>query len=278
MKKIKTLLITFFMITVSIIMLSGCGKTGTASTNTLESVKKAGVLKIGLEDSFPPMEFRDSNNKLVGFDVDMATEIGKRLGVKTQFVSTDFNGIILALKSGKFDAIISGMNITDERKKQIDFSKPYFMSGEIMIVKNGNTTITKSDDLVGKTVGVELGTTGDTAAQNLDKKLKDKYSKGIKEIKKYDKATDVLQDLQAGRCDVVIIDEPVGRYYTSAPGKKGKYRVLSEKLVSEATGIGFKKDNKELEESVQKAVDDMQKDGTLSKLSIKWFGTDEYKK
>ncbi len=276
MKRTKKLLITFLILTVSIIMLAGCGKSNDA--NTLESIKKAGVLKIGLEDSFPPMEFRDSNNKLVGFDVDMATEIGKRLGVKTQFVSTDFNGIILALKSGKFDAIISGMNITDERKKQIDFSKPYFMSGEIMIVKNGNTSIKKSDDLVGKTVGVELGTTGDTAAQNLDKKLKDKYSKGIKEIKKYDKATDVLQDLQAGRCDVVIIDEPVGRYYTSAPGKKGKYSVLSKKLVSEAMGIGFKKDNKELEESVQKAVDDMQKDGTLSKISIKWFGTDEYKK
>lgn len=277
MKKIKRLLTTMVILAVSISMLAGCGKTSTKNGSTLESVKKAGVLKIGLEDSFPPMEFRDSSNKLKGFDVDMATEIGKRLGVKTQFISTDFNGIILALKSGKFDAIISGMSITDERKKQIDFSKPYFMSGQIIIIKNGNKSITKSDDLSGKTVGVELGTTGDKSSQTLDKKLKDKKLKGMKEIKKYDKATDALQDLQTGRSDAVIIDEPVGRYYVSSPEKKGKYAVLSEKLTSEPMGIGFKKGDKELEKSVQKALDEMQKDGTMSKLSVKWFGTDEYK-
>ncbi len=278
MNRLKKGLIIGLSTIIIAVLFAGCGKTGTASTNTLESVKKAGVLKIGLEDSFPPMEFRDSKNQLKGFDVDMAAEIGKRLGVKTQFVPTDFNGIILALKSGKFDAIISGMSITDERKKQIDFSKPYFMSGQIIIVKSGNKSITKSDDLVGKTIGVELGTTGDKSSQDLDKKLKEKQSKGIKEIKKYDKATDALQDLQTGRSDAVIIDEPVGRYYVSAADKKGKYTVLSEKLTSEPMGIGFKKGDKELEESVQKALDEMKKDGTLSKLSIKWFGTDEYKK
>ncbi|MBV4419220.1 amino acid ABC transporter substrate-binding protein [Clostridium tyrobutyricum] len=278
MNRLKKGLIIGLSTIIVAVLFAGCGKAGTASTNTLESVKKEGVLKIGLEDSFPPMEFRDSKNQLKGFDVDMATEIGKRLGVKTQFVPTDFNGIILALKSGKFDAIISGMSITDERKKQIDFSKPYFMSGQIIIVKNGNKSITKSDNLADKTVGVELGTTGDKSSQDLDKKLKEKQSKGIKEIKKYDKATDALQDLQTGRSDAVIIDEPVGRYYVSADDKKGKYAVLSEKLTSEPMGIGFKKGDKELEESVQKSIDEMKKDGTMSKLSIKWFGTDEYKK
>lgn len=278
MKKTGKLLTMVMVLAVSISVFAGCGKTSSSDANTLESVKKAGVLKIGLEDSFPPMEYRDGNNKLKGFDIDMATEIGKRLGVKTEFVATDFNGIILALKSGKFDAIVSGMSITDERKKQIDFSEPYFMSGQIIIVKNGNTAVKKSDDLSGKTVGVELGTTGDKSAQTLDKKLKSKTSKGMKEIKKYDKATDALQDLQTGRSDAVIIDEPVGRYYISSPEKKGKYAVLSEKLTSEPMGIGFKKGNKELEESVQKALNDMKKDGTMSKLSIKWFGTDEYKK
>ncbi|WP_039653978.1 ABC transporter substrate-binding protein, partial [Clostridium tyrobutyricum] len=118
MNRLKKGLIIGLSTIIIAVLFAGCGKTGTASTNTLESVKKAGVLKIGLEDSFPPMEFRDSKNQLKGFDVDMAAEIGKRLGVKTQFVPTDFNGIILALKSGKFDAIISGMSITDERKKQ----------------------------------------------------------------------------------------------------------------------------------------------------------------
>lgn len=272
LKKVLVLALSTIMISA---VFAGCGNSssnkssGSSKANTLDSVKKAGVLKIGLEDSFPPMEFRDNKNQVKGFDVDMATEIGKKLGVKTQIVSTDFNGIILALKSGKFDAIISGMSITDERKKQIDFSEPYVMSGQIIIAKNGNEAINKSADLKGKTVGVELGTTGQKSAEKLS---------GLKEIKKYDKTTEALQDLLTGRLDAVIIDEPVGRYYISNPEKKGKYKVLNEKLTSEPMGIGFKKGDKEFEAAVQKAVNDLKKDGTLSKLSIKWFGTDVYKK
>ncbi|MBP2032278.1 polar amino acid transport system substrate-binding protein [Clostridium algifaecis] len=273
LKKVLVLALSTIMISA---VFAGCGNSGNSSSNknskssnTLESVKKSGVLKIGLEDSFPPMEFRDKQNQLKGFDVDLGTEIGKKLGVKTQFVSTDFNGIILALKSGKFDAIMSGMSITDERKKQIDFSEPYVMSGQIIVIKNGNAAINKSADLKGKTVGVELGTTGEKSAEKLS---------GIKEIKKYDKATEALQDLFTGRIDAVIIDEPVGRYYISSQNEKGKYKVLNEKLTSEPMGIGFKKGDKELETSFQKAINDLKKDGTLSKLSIKWFGSDIYKK
>lgn len=272
LKKVLVLALSTIMISA---VFAGCGNSSSnkgsesSKANTLDSVKKAGVLKIGLEDSFPPMEFRDNKNQVKGFDVDMATEIGKKLGVKTQIVSTDFNGIILALKSGKFDAIISGMSITDERKKQIDFSEPYVMSGQIIVAKSSNAAINKSADLKGKTVGVELGTTGEKSAGKLS---------GLKEVKKYDKATEALQDLLTGRLDAVIIDEPVGRYYVSSQDKKGQYKVLNEKLTSEPMGIGFKKGDKEFEAAVQKAVNDLKKDGTLSKLSIKWFGTDVYKK
>ncbi|MFL0197555.1 ABC transporter substrate-binding protein [Clostridium sp. WILCCON 0269] len=268
MKNFRKAIITLLTIIFTMALFTGCGTSSDNAQNSLEKVKKAGVLKIGLEDSFPPMEFRDSKNVLKGFDVDMANAIGKKLGVKTEFVCTEFNGIVLALKSGKFDAIISGMSITDDRKKQIDFSEPYVMSGQIVVVKDENTTIKSVSDLKGKTVGVELGTTGEESASKLS---------GLKEVKKYDKATEALQDLGTSRIDAVIIDEPVGRYYMTSTGKDKKYKVLDEKLTSEPMGIGFKKGDKELEEAVQNAINELKKDGTMSKISTKWFGEDIYK-
>lgn len=274
MKKLKKVLALMFIVIFSTALFAGCGSSSNSGQsqskgeNSLEKVKKAGVIKIGLEDSFPPMEFRDSKNELKGFDIDMANAIGKKLGVKTQFVPTDFNGIILALKTGKFDAIISGLSITDERKKEIAFSDPYLMDSQIIIVKNGNTAIKSSADLKGKTIGVGLGTTSENVAAKMQ---------GLKEVKKYDKTTEELQDLLIGRIDAVIVDEPVGRYYLSDKDKQGKYTVLSEKLTKEPMGIGFKKDDKDLQSAVQKAVNDLKKEGELSKLSIKWFGTDIYK-
>lgn len=271
MKKFNKFMTIALSAVLAIALFAGCEKTnGNAAQggNALEKVKKAGVLKVGLEDSFPPMEFRDKENELKGFDIDMAKEIGKKLGVKTEFVCTDFNGIVLALKTGKFDTIISGLSIDEERKKEIAFSEPYVMNSQVIITKNGNTSIKGAADLKGKTVGVGLGTTSEKVAGNL---------KDLKEVKKYDKTTEELQDLLIGRIDAVIVDEPVGRYYISDGDKKGKYTVLEEKLTKEPMGIGFKQEDKELKEAVQKAVDELKKDGTMSKLSIKWFGTDIYK-
>ncbi|AYD41089.1 amino acid ABC transporter substrate-binding protein [Clostridium fermenticellae] len=277
MKKFKKLMALMFIFIFSAALFAGCGSSSNSSNSgqsksssdsSLDNIKKAGVIKIGLEDSFPPMEFRNNKNELKGFDIDMANAIGKKLGVKTEFVPTDFNGIILALKTGKFDAIISGLSITDERKKEIAFSEPYLMDSQIIIVKNGNTAIKKADDLKGKTVGVGLGTTSENVAAKM---------KGLKEVKKYDKTTEELQDLLIGRIDAVVVDEPVGRYYLSASDKKGKYLVLNDNLTKEPMGIGFKKENKDLQSAVQKAVNELKKEGELSKLSIKWFGTDIYK-
>ncbi|HBC95819.1 MAG TPA: amino acid ABC transporter substrate-binding protein [Clostridium sp.] len=274
MKKFKKIITIGLSVICTAVLLAGCGGSGNTSQNgqgsqdTLEKVKKSGVLKVGLEDSFPPMEFRDSQNKLQGFDIDMANAIAKKMGVKAQFISTEFNGIVLALKSGKFDTIISGMSITDDRKKQIDFSKPYVENYQIIVTKSGNSSVKSSKDLDGKRVGVGLGTTSEQVVKKF---------KNIKEVKKYDKTTEELQDLLIGRLDAVVVDEPVGKYYISKSNKKSQYNVLSEKLSKEPMGIGFKKGDKKLEAEVQKTFDELKKDGTMSKISTKWFGEDIYK-
>lgn len=263
-KKVLSLLLSTLLV---LIIFVSCNSTSSNTTNGgLDKVKKSKTLLVGLDDSYPPMEFRDEKNNLAGFDIDMANEIGKRLGVKTQFVTTDFNGILLALKSGKFDIIIASLSITDERKKEIDFSKSYLDGGQIIIIKKGTTSIKKATDLTGKTLGVQLGTTGEQAAIKVQ---------ASKEVKKYDKITEALHDLSIGRVDCVIADKQVGEYYISK--ETNSFTVLSDTLTKEPTGIGFKKDDSNLKTAIQKALDNATADGTMGKLSIKWFGHDIYK-
>jgi polar amino acid transport system substrate-binding protein len=263
-KKILTLLLIF---TFAITIFSGCSSSSSKKQTALERVKAAGKLVVGVDDTYPPMEYRDESNKLIGFDKDMTDAIGKKLGVTVEYVPTDFNGILVALESGKFDTVVSALSITDERKKEIDFSKPYIQGGQIVIVKTTNTKITTPADLKGKIVGVQLGTTGEDAAAKIN---------GIKEIKKYDKITEAFHDLTIGRTEAMVADMQVGEYYIAK--EPGQYKVLTQKLTSEPLGIGFKKGDVELETAVQKAIDELLADGTLSKLSTTWFGHDIYKK
>jgi len=263
-KKITTLILTV-MFTGA--LFAGCSSTqNTATTpNSLDTVKKAGTIRFGLDDSYPPFESRNDKNELVGFDIDLGNKIAEKIGVKAEYITTDFNGIILALKSPKFDAILSALSITDARKKEISFAGPYLMSGQVIIVKAGNTTIKTSADLKGKIVAAQLGSTGEEAAKKIA---------GTKEIKSYDKVPEELQDLLIGRVDAVVVDKPVGGYYIAS--KQDQYKVLSPQLTEEPIGIGIKTENTDLQKEIQSIVDGYQKDGTLSKLSIKWFGYDAY--
>lgn len=263
MKKVFITLLTMILVASLFI---GCGKKED-KLNSLDTVKKSGKLLIGLEDSYPPMEFRNSKNDLVGFDIDLGNELAKKLGVKAEYVTTDFNGIILALNASKFDTILSGMSITDKRKEAIDFSTPYVTGGQIIAVKSGDTAINSVDDLKGKVVGCQLGSIGDTTASAMT---------DLKEVKKYDKITEALQELSSGRVAAVIMDAQVGGYYTTQT--KGEYKILNKLISEEPMGIGFKKGDKELEDVIDKAILELKSDGTLTKLSIKWFGFDAYKK
>ena len=262
-KTIALILLAAFVLTVTI----GCAKEQ-SSTNSLEKVKAAGVLTIGLDDSFPPMEYRDDKNTLVGFDIDLGSALSKKLGVEAKFVTTDFAGIIEALKAGKFDMILSTLSITDERKEKILFSDPYIMEGQIVTVsKESAGTILTPADLAGKIVACQLGSTSEEAAKKLE---------GPKEVKTYDKVTEAFHDLTIGRVDAVVVDELVGRYYISTSPEN--YSVLAQKLTDEPVGMGFKKEDAELQATVQKAFDELKSDGTLSEISKKWFGVDIYSK
>lgn len=233
------------------------------TANTLAEIKEKGIITIGLDDTFPPMEFRNDKNELVGFDIEFGEAIAKELGVEVKYVPSAWDGILPGLDAKRFDIVLSSMNVTDDRKKEVDFVE-YFGAGQIVAVKAGNPLNIKSvDDLKGKVVGVQMGSTGETAADSIE---------GTKEVKKYNTNTDVFNDMGLGRVDAAVIGEMVGQYYMTT--KPGVFEVVAEPFQVQPMGIAVRKGDTELREALEKTVQTLKDNGTLSDISDKWFGTD----
>lgn len=259
MKKIIGIILTGIICTS---FLTGFTKTA-ASDGSLDRVKKAGKIVVGIDDTYPPMEFTDKDGKIVGYDIDMANAIGKKLGVKVEFAPTAWDGIFMALQAKRFDLIQSTVSITPERSKSMIFTKPYVYGGNAIFVRADNTTINSSADFKGRIIGCQIGTTG----QNVLDKMTD-----IKEEKKYNGMTDAFMDLKNKRIEAVVSDPMVGDYYIAS--QKGTFKRVKSMLNQEPIGVAFRKADVKLRDAYQKAMDDLKKDGTLSKLSMKWFGYD----
>ncbi|WP_227761736.1 amino acid ABC transporter substrate-binding protein [Zhaonella formicivorans] len=234
-----------------------------AEKTTWEQIQEKGEIVAGLDDTFAPMGYREEGtNKLVGFDIDMGEELAKRLGVKIKWQPTEWEGVLGSLNSKKFDVIISGMSVTEERKKEIDFSKVYVNAGIGMVVKKDNTTIKTAEDLKGKKVATQTGSSGYEATQKL----------GLKDVVLYDQYPQAFQDLAIGRVDVIVVDLTTAAHFVSK--KPDVYKVLPGRLVDDTYAIGIRKEDTDLKEAIDKALTEMQKDGTLSSISMKWFGAD----
>ncbi|WP_434511156.1 transporter substrate-binding domain-containing protein [Desulfitobacterium sp. AusDCA] len=259
MNKIVALAMTVVM---SGLLLAGCGSTNAGTTATTSDAPQKIV--VGLDDNFPPMGFRDEKNNLVGFDIDLATEAAKRLGMQVEFKPIDWNSKEVELNSKKIDVLWNGLTITEERKKNIAFTKAYMENRQIIVVLPNSNIKTKAN-LAGKTVGVQDGSSSVDALNNDAATLKT-----FKELKKYSDNVNALLDLKAGRVDAVVVDEIVGRYYTNK--KPGEYTILSDNFGSEEYGVGLRKEDTQLLEKIQKALDDMKKDGKAAEISQKWFG------
>ena len=230
----------------------------------------AAAIVVGLDDHFPPMGFRDEKNEIVGFDIDLAKEAAKRLGVQVTFKPIDWSAKEAELSGKRIDVLWNGLTITEERKANILFTKPYLENRQIVVV-TGKSPIKTKAELKGKVVGVQDGSSAVDAVQK-----DEKAAKAIKELKKFADNVTALMDLSAGRLDAIVVDEVVGRYYIAK--KAGEYRVLDEHFGTEDYGIGTRKDDTDLMSKIQKAMDDMKADGTAATISTKWFGKDIVKK
>jgi cystine transport system substrate-binding protein len=229
----------------------------------LDTVKARGTLKIGLEGTFPPFNSKAPNGELVGFDVDIAKAVAAKLGVKPEFVTTEWSGIIAGLQAGKFDVIVNQVGITDARKETLDFSPAYtYSAAQLIQRKDDNRRFNSLEDLKGHKLGVGLGTNYMDMAKSVP---------GI-DVKTYPGAPEYLRDLAAGRLDAALNDRLMLAYLL----KNSQLPLRTGATVGNGnpSGIPFKKGNPKFALAISDAMAQLEADGTFTKISDKWFGID----
>ncbi|SMF82655.1 amino acid ABC transporter substrate-binding protein, PAAT family (TC 3.A.1.3.-) [Paenibacillus uliginis N3/975] len=223
-------------------------------------------LIVGIDDKFAPMGFRDEKNEIVGFDIDYARAAVEKMGYKIKFQPIDWKTKESELSSGRIDLIWNGYTITDERKEKVLFTKPYLKNSQVVAVM-ADSDIKGINDLAGKNVGLQaLSSAADALASN-------EIKSQISNISEFSDNVLALSDLKNGRLDAVVIDEVVLKYYMAK--EEGTYTLLEESLAPEEYGIGVKKGREDLLNELQKALDEINADGTAAKISEKWFGEDK---
>lgn len=222
------------------------------STDNAKDGKK--VIIMGTNAEFPPFEFRNDKNEVDGFDAALAKEVAKELGAELKIEDMAFDSLLPALQSGKINFIAAGMTVDPDRQKNVDFSDPYYKATQLIIVKSDNDKIKSQDDLKGKKIGVQEGTTGDiSVASKIENAEVSRFKKGI----------DAAMDLKNGKLDAVIIDANPAKIFA---GKNPELKVLDQQLSDEDYAIAVKKGDKELLDTVNKVIKNLKDSGKYDEL------------
>lgn len=216
------------------------------------------ILRVGTDATFPPMEFVD-NGKRTGFDIELMEAIAKNMGKQIEWIDIDFKGLIPGLISKRFDMAVSAIYITDERKKVVDFTDPYYAGGLVAMVKDNNAAIKKLSDLDGKKVSVQVGTKSVSY-------LGEKFPK-VQRVE-VEKNQEMFSLVDIGRVDAAVTGKPAAFQYVRT---RGGLRVLDEQLTTEEYGMALRKDTPELTKAVNASIAKLKADGTYAAIVKKWF-------
>ena len=248
------------ILTLGLTILAACGSDQKSEGSSTEK----DTLIIGIDDSFAPMGFRDDNNEIVGFDIDLATAAAEKMGAEVEFQPIDWSTKESELSSGRIDLIWNGYTVTEERKEKVLFTKPYLENAQVVITL-ADSKIAALNDLADKQVGIQA------LSSALDALNANPISEKVA-LNEYKDNVLALTDLKAGRVEAVVIDKVVGEYFMTQ--EENTFKILDETLAPEQYAVGVKKGNEALLEKVQAALDAMNEDGTSAEISTKWFGED----
>ncbi|WP_164670209.1 ABC transporter substrate-binding protein [Virgibacillus doumboii] len=257
-------IIQVFMMLILVLVVSACseGEGASEGENVLERVKESGVLRVGIEGTYQPFNFLNDNNEYAGFDIDIANDLADRLGVETEFVATKWDSLIGGLKADKFDIIIAQMTVTEERKKSVDFTDPYVVTGSVLIANEGSSGISKLEDIKGKKVGVGGGTTFEEVANSVD---------GA-DVVLYKAVNDYIQDLINGRLDVIINDQLLMSY--NIKNEDLPLEIVSDVVNKDEIGMAVKNNSDEFVTELNGLLAEMIEDGTYDEIYKKWFDSE----
>ena len=241
-----------FICIASLLLLIGCTK-----EEAKESKRE--VLRIGTDATYPPFETVDTETgEPSGFDIDLIKEICKENNWRPEIIVTPFDGIIPGLNNKKYDVVISAMTITPERSAVVNFSDPYYFAGQILAVDKNNETIQSIDDVKGKRVGVQLGTTGEIMAKKME---------GL-QVFSFDNIGAAFIDMENGNLDAVLNDLPTTQTYIN---QHGTAKMVGEILSSEYYGIAVRQADTELLTDINYALSKIKSDNRYNELHLKWF-------
>lgn len=269
MKKRMAVLLALTM--AAAMVFTGCkkteaGKGDKAKDESLQYVEDNGKLIVGLDPAFPPMGFMDENQKIVGFDIDLADEVCKRMGVEPEFTPIDWDTKEQELNTKGIDCIWNGFSKSPTREKELTLSETYMLNTQVAVVLADSKAATLKD-LAGKTVAVQTGSTAEEAIE-----AETEFKSSVKEILSIKDNVQAMLELGTNGADAVVMDKVVAMYYMEK--ESGKYKILDESLADEEYVIGFRKGDKALCGEVEKTLKEMKEDGTLTKIAEKWFGED----
>lgn len=260
MKKSGKLFISLIILICFGLVMVGCSSQEDQTDNSLQRIKDAGEIKFSMSGGYPPFNYYDDKNQLVGFDIDVCNEVAKRLDVEFTPVPNEWSGIIEGLRSGVYDGILGSMAITAEREEVVDFSIPYYYSGAQLVVHQ-DSSYSNSSDLEGKAIGLVTGTTFENDADKLNA-----------EVKLYKDDNQTLMELDNNNLDAVITDRVVG--INAMNNAEFKIKLLGSPLRSEDIAVAFREEDDALREAVNEILQEMHDDGTLTSLSEKWLKVD----
>ncbi len=224
--------------------------------------KKEEVVVVATDATWPPMEFVNTEKEIVGFDIDLMNAIADAADFEVEFQNTAWDGIFAGLGTDEYDAVISSVTITDERKKTMDFSDSYINAGQVLIVRKDTSGVSKLSDLKGKSVGAQIGTTGAMEVQSAD---------GV-ELRTYDELGLAIEDLANGRIAGVVADTPIAADYALQNDEyKTVLQIVGEPFTDEFYGIAVKKGNSDLLKKINEGLKKVKSDGTVEKLKDKWL-------
>ncbi len=249
-------------------VMCGCGANAgpkdTVTDDSLQKVLDAKQLILGLDANYPPMGFTDESGELVGFDIDVAQEVCRRLGINLVKQPIEWDAKEEELNSGKIDCIWNGMSVTPERAESMTLSQPYLKNTLIIVVAE-NSNAKELRDLKGCSIGVQAG------SAVVDALMESSIYPDVSVVE-YEDNTTLMGDLGAGKVDAILIDS-IAAYYFIFNGEE-RYYVLSDSISEEEIAIGFRKGDYSLCDKIQEIVSDMKEDGSLGDISKKWFQTD----
>lgn len=267
----------------AMLMFSSCGSKDAASSSakdadskatasaasgedqSLQKVLDSGKLVLGLDATFKPMGYTDENDQIVGFDIDLANEVCSRMGIKLETYGVNWDTKEVDLNAGTIDCIWNGLSVSDERKKVMLMSDPYMENDMVFVVKD-DSDIKSLNDLEGKTVAVQNGSTAQEILKASD------VSKKIATTNELATNVEALNNLDLNMCDAVFLDSVVAKYEINT--SKKALKILDEGLEPEQYAIGFRLGDQALCDKIESVLSEMKADGTVEKISTKWFGSD----